>query len=57
MEEIGEKLFGEELVLFCMLLLVVGNEIIINLILNVMYSILEMLDVYNELCSYFELMF
>lgn len=54
-EETGEKLSGEELVPFCTLLLVAGNETTTNLISNAMYSILETPDVYNELRSHPEL--
>ncbi|MBO3796868.1 cytochrome P450 [Bacillus subtilis] len=55
-EETGEKLSGEELIPFCTLLLVAGNETTTNLISNAMYSILETPGVYEELRSHPELM-
>ncbi|PSA96501.1 cytochrome P450 [Bacillus atrophaeus] len=48
-EEEGEKLSGEELIPFCNLLLVAGNETTTNLISNAMYSILDMPGAYDEL--------
>ena len=40
-EEEGEKLTPEDLIPFCNLLLVAGNETTTNLISNAVYSILE----------------
>ncbi|BDG79526.1 MULTISPECIES: cytochrome P450 [Bacillus] len=48
-EETGEKLSGEELIPFCTLLLVAGNETTTNLISNAMYSILDTPGAYDEL--------
>lgn len=48
-EEEGEKLSEDELIPFCNLLLVAGNETTTNLISNAMYSILDMPGAYDEL--------
>jgi cytochrome P450 family 109 len=48
-EEEGVKLSAEELVPFCNLLLVAGNETTTNLIANAVFSILETPGVYEEL--------
>ncbi|MGR6855450.1 cytochrome P450 [Bacillus halotolerans] len=54
-KETGEKLSGEELIPFCTLLLVAGNETTTNLISNAMYSILDTPGVYDELRRHPEL--
>lgn len=41
----GEYLIEEEVLGFCILLLVVGNEIIINLIMNGVWYMIEDVDV------------
>ena len=48
-EEEGEKLSAEDLIPFCNLLLVAGNETTTNLISNAVYSILETPGLYEEL--------
>ncbi|AFZ90280.1 MULTISPECIES: cytochrome P450 [Bacillus] len=48
-EEEGEKLTAEDLIPFCNLLLVAGNETTTNLISNAVYSILETPGLYDEL--------
>ena len=48
-EEEGEKLTPEDLIPFCNLLLVAGNETTTNLISNAVYSILETPGLYEEL--------
>jgi cytochrome P450 len=50
-EEEGTKLTAEEIIPFCNLLLVAGNETTTNLISNAVYSILEHPEVYEELRS------
>lgn len=46
----GEVMMDEDIVGFCMFFLIVGNEIIINLISNFFYYVVNNLDFWVELC-------
>lgn len=54
-EQEGDKLSPDELVPFCNLLLMAGNETTTNLISNAVYSILETPGAYDELARHPEL--
>ncbi|AAU22292.1 MULTISPECIES: cytochrome P450 [Bacillus] len=54
-EQEGDKLSPDELVPFCNLLLMAGNETTTNLVSNAVYSILETPGVYDELARHPEL--
>ncbi|MES1035992.1 cytochrome P450 [Bacillus pumilus] len=50
-EENGDKLSADELIPFCNLLLLAGNETTTNLISNMMFSLLEQPDAYEALAQ------